>query len=1141
MKHKLLLLIFLFSFNYWAEAQVLNTVVVPALGNGTSGLGRGPVTQSLFHRSVTIYKASELAGLVKPGDSIARVGWVIQTVAGSAISGNIKIFMCNTSDSTNLRGTSWASILTTPTAMDTNYNGAMTIPNATGNYSVALSKKFVYNGGGIYVAYEWAPTASSAFAAVYSCNTGIPSGQTNAQSNSAFPATLTGGSAFRPQVVLGVVAPNLDAQITEFYSLGKLPIPYALPHQPKALLRNGGQDTLFNFPVTLDITGANTFTDVQVIDTFVPATSRLITFAGFSPTNTGNNVLVVSVPNDSNNSNNSKTFNQNVNLNTYSYADPTLPSIGGVGITPGTGDFVAKFPYTGTNSINQIGVNFFGAGASVKVGIWDTSATGTPGTLLWQSSTFTAATGLNTIPVNPPIAISGSFFVGVLQVGSTNASFGFQNESPIRSGTFFFTSGGTGTNTWNDFSVGPNPFRFMIEPRLQLADDVGLTDLVAPCRAVVINSAVINPKARVFNYGNLAQTTPFQVKCVITGPVNYTDSTSIVVNAGDFADVTFPGTFNPTVAGTYTVKVYTELGADGDKANDTLTTTFVINDINLGNNAVNRLIFDGTDDFLNVAYAPTLSGNNTLTLEAWVSAQNFIANRTIFSKDLSVADREYNFYINPLGQLVFVLQTSMGTDSVMALVQMQTSTMYHVAAVYDGAEMLLYLNGKQVGSKAFTGSIIGRVSPLVIGRYAASASQFFLGQMDELRIWNTARTAHEIRSNMHTRLANFSDPSLMMYLRLDEGAGNNVATDASGNCNSAVLSNMDAVLAWTASQIPLGSPVVASQTISASGTVPFAGTNLEFNTYNYMGAASETYYVHYFGGQPLGTLPSTIPGGVTDVHNNYWEIYQYDSATYDSIRVRFTFVPGNGVNPAAVPSDFVLFSRQNAANGGWNVDQNGASDISSPSNYAEFTITSNTSFGRQFSIGANNNSLPVEYLYFKGARKSKDAMLDWATASEMNSGYFEIERSFDNKNFENIGRVKAAGNSAAQLKYMYADRNVFAGGVKQAYYRLKQVDLNGSFEYTKTVLIREGGEMMIESVAPNPFNSEFTLSFNATGEEKATVEIYNVTGKLVKQLDLSTTSGTNTVVVNELAGLPGGMYLLILKVGDQKLTHKMMK
>ncbi|MBK8685859.1 MAG: hypothetical protein IPN26_13250 [Bacteroidetes bacterium] len=126
-----------------------------------------------------------------------------------------------------------------------------------------------------------------------------------------------------------------------------------------------------------------------------------------------------------------------------------------------------NYPYNLNNpEINEIKVDFAAGGQPYQVGIWDaTGPGGTPGTLLWQSASATSAPGTAFISV-PNISVSGDYFVGVRQTGTTNVSFGYQSESPIRPQTFYFTSP-TGNTVWTDFA--PNsPFRFSIEVTVRI-------------------------------------------------------------------------------------------------------------------------------------------------------------------------------------------------------------------------------------------------------------------------------------------------------------------------------------------------------------------------------------------------------------------------------------------------------------------------------------------------------------------------------------------------------------------------------------------------------------------------------------------------------------------------------------------------
>jgi len=1117
-RYNLFLTTTIFLWSLVASGQTANLFTIPSTSNGTSGNGRGPVTQFLFHRSCAIYSATELAGSLINGDSIIRVGWSINAAAAANVTGTITVYLANTSDATFLRSTTWATLLTTPTAMTQVYSGSMTIPNAVGVYSIALQNPFRYTGGGLYVAYEWTPAATST-AAVYNCNTSITNGVYNAQSNTALPTTIA-GSNFRPQVILGVKPPKVDLNVREIYTLGKLPIPYSVPHNVRAYVSNTGADTLYNYPITLNISGANSFIDTVRVDTFYPATNRYITFNNFTPLNLGTNSVVVSVPFDSVNTNNSKQFTQIVTTGSYSYANPVVPAAGGVGFTGLTGDFVAKFPLNTTSAINQIGVNFNTGGQNLRIGIWDTSASGTPGVLLWQSPIFTTQTGLNTITVNPPVNVNGSFFAGVLQINTTNAAFAYQNEVPIRNQTFYYTSP-TGGTAWTDFSSTASNFRFMIEPRLQVADDVGIASVEQPCPAIMAGGAPIVPQFRITNYGLNAQAS-FRVVSQITGPVNQNsiDTLNGTLASGTTTLLNSNMMFNPTTPGVYTLKVWTELAGDLERNNDTVSYQFNVITVNNADSSVNGLQFTGTN------YA-TIRGDGSLnitgdklTLECWVNRNASNAVNTLFAKDSSATISQYKLYINATGNLVFKLHTTNGLDSVISSATVPVVTTSHIAATYNGSAMEIYLNGNLVATKSLSGNILGNTQLLNIGR-GSFGGEFYQGAYDEIKIWDTCRTINQIRESMHRRLPNAAHLNLKGYYRLDELLGSYMV-DASGNCNTLIINNPGT--AFVQFTYPLGSPIVESGTMTIGGLQSFSQVGLTLNTYNQVG--SNDYVIHRFNKSPFGTSPFTNPGGITSVYNSHWIIYRYGSGTIDSAEATFSIA---GINSGASLSDLKLYNRPNAAVGAWTLLGASASAINTTNQTVSFNLLT-SGFNAQFAIGAVNNPLPVTWVDFSGKHTEDNAQLTWSVAAEKNNkGYF-VERSIDGVSFEEIDFVNGKGDHTYMTSYTYTDYGVFKQ-YQTAYYRLRQVDFNGKFTYSKTVMLTASIDAdVISSVYPNPMNNQLNIELGNVAAEKVTLNVFDVTGKLVQMVELPVNNG-KLIQTNELSGLHSGIYML-------QITHQ---
>ena len=364
-----------------------------------------------------------------------------------------------------------------------------------------------------------------------------------------------------------------DIEVTQVYTLGKLPVGYGTPHIISALITNVGNTDLTNKDVTLNITGDNTFSNVQNIASLTAGASTTVYFSGYSPTIEGTQQIEVTVPNDDVLSNNSLTKNITTTLNSYSYAQGVV-SDGGVGFGGATGDIVAKFTTAVSDALNQVDVEFTESGADFQIGIWDATGTGgIPGTLLYTSSTQVSTVGNYTLLIDPAISIStGDFYVGVREVGTNHLYFAFQYEEPIRENIFYFTSP-TGNTSWTDFAPG-NPYRFMIEPKFAVGNDVAA--LNASSSDGVIGQA-LDIDVEIINYGSNSQSNIPVYYSVDGGAEVGTLTISGPIAQNETATGVFNNTlaYTPSAYGTYNVDVYTKLVGDQVAENDTIT--FVIN------------------------------------------------------------------------------------------------------------------------------------------------------------------------------------------------------------------------------------------------------------------------------------------------------------------------------------------------------------------------------------------------------------------------------------------------------------------------------------------------------------------------------------------------------------------------------------
>jgi hypothetical protein len=135
--------------------------------------------------------------------------------------------------------------------------------------------------------------------------------------------------------------------------------------------------------------------------------------------------------------------------------------------------------------------------------------------------------------------------------------------------------------------------------------------------------------------------------------------------------------------------------------------------------------------------------------------------------------------------------------------------------------------------------------------------------------------------------------------------------------------------------------------------------------------------------------------------------------------------------------------------------------------------------------------LPVTYLYFNGEIISNNLiLLDWATVTEINNDYFAIEHSTNGNEFTNLGVVYGNGNSTTERKYsFYADVNTNIPN----YFRLKQVDFNGKYEYSDIIVVNKTG--LVSKIYFDYFNK--MLHFISPDNKVKNVSIYDISGKLV--------------------------------------------
>ena len=184
--------------------------------------------------------------------------------------------------------------------------------------------------------------------------------------------------------------------------------------------------------------------------------------------------------------------------------------------------------------------------------------------------------------------------------------------------------------------------------------------------------------------------------------------------------------------------------------------------------------------------------------------------------------------------------------------------------------------------------------------------------------------------------------------------------------------------------------------------------------------------------------------------------------------------------------------------------------------------------------------LPVELVNFRGERKENAHLLSWDTERETNNEGFMIERSVDGRQWNEIGWVSGNGNSDVTRSYRHEDKSLLTGTTY--FYRLKQMDHDGSFHYSEVIELgaKTTGGVVIGEVYPNPLTSLATGRIQVTADKATTTQIslVDILGREVVQQRVELTEGINTLELPAFPELANGLYLLTIQVGEKSILRK---
>ena len=185
-----------------------------------------------------------------------------------------------------------------------------------------------------------------------------------------------------------------------------------------------------------------------------------------------------------------------------------------------------------------------------------------------------------------------------------------------------------------------------------------------------------------------------------------------------------------------------------------------------------------------------------------------------------------------------------------------------------------------------------------------------------------------------------------------------------------------------------------------------------------------------------------------------------------------------------------------------------------------------------------NAGTPVELISFTAEIINNTVLLNWSTATEINNSGFEVERKTENSNWGKINFVPGYGTTAEPHQYIFTDKNISPGNYL---YRLKQVDFDGTSEYSKVIEVKFNllHKFDLSDNYPNPFNPSTSIQYAIGSRQFVQLKVYDVLGnEIITLVNEYKPAGTYEVEFDGI-DLPSGFYFYTVRAGDFSKTKKM--
>jgi hypothetical protein len=411
---------------------------------------------------------------------------------------------------------------------------------------------------------------------------------------------------------------------------------------------------------------------------------------------------------------------------------------------------------------------------------------------------------------------------------------------------------------------------------------------------------------------------------------------------------------------------------------------------------------------------------------------------------------------------------------------------------------------------------------------------------------------------------------------------NNSTPNSGDNVNLNTNANINATLDLSDGVVKTGANYLVVLNTAAGAVFNHSGTSfIDGNLRRYMASGSGTYAfpLGYGGHTPTNyyladlenatltwtvgsyidskvttltnhTDPDLITANVTELGTQYksmatqamWTLTPSVQPTAGLYNMKCWITNIKTVNSLA-DNSFAILKRANGTNGlAWNkgggtLNPNGGLGRMLSNDYA---LRLGLSSFSEFGIAKTEGPLPVELINFNAVCNEDKVNLNWTTASEVNNDFFTIEKSLNTQDWDFVLNVSGAGNSNKVINYSATDDFPYSSSINNSeisYYRLKQTDYDGKFEYSPVTTVKCEDNAEVEIIALYQNNNDLYVEINSISDESFDFVLYDDRVRVMFAKHENAMKGFNKFSY-DVSDFSGGIYMLVIQSPKQRITKK---